>query len=87
MNLTHEYPQISQLVTISNQKLIETIDRIKGNVTRKQEVIDDKLKQNLFNNLHFHSRNMNNKIDNKKNFVSLLNQYLNGLNRLNVLNL
>ncbi len=40
MNLTHDYPQISQLVTVSIQKLIETIERIKTNVNRTQEVND-----------------------------------------------
>jgi hypothetical protein len=40
LNLTHDYPQISQLVTVSIQKLIETIERIKTNVNRTQEVND-----------------------------------------------
>ncbi|CAF1425562.1 unnamed protein product [Rotaria sordida] len=36
-NLTHDYPQIDQLIIKSIQKLIENIERIKANVTRKQE--------------------------------------------------
>ncbi|CAF5067930.1 unnamed protein product [Rotaria sp. Silwood1] len=37
-NLTHDYPQIDQLIIKSIPKLIGNIDRIKTNVTRKQEV-------------------------------------------------
>jgi DNA repair exonuclease SbcCD ATPase subunit len=39
-NLPHDYPQISQLISTSIQKLIENIERIKSNITRKQEVKD-----------------------------------------------
>ena len=38
MNVTHEYPQIEQIVAVAIQNLIETIDRMKMNVARKQEV-------------------------------------------------
>lgn len=38
MNLTHDYPQIDQIVAVAIQNLIETIDRMKANVARKQEV-------------------------------------------------
>jgi DNA repair exonuclease SbcCD ATPase subunit len=37
-NLSHDYPQISQLISTLIQKLIGNIERIKSNVTRKQEV-------------------------------------------------
>ena len=36
--LIHDYPQIVQLITVPIQQLIENIDRMKTNVTRKQEV-------------------------------------------------
>ena len=40
-NLPHDYPQIGQLITVPIQQIIGNIERIKGNVTRKQEVIDN----------------------------------------------
>ena len=38
-NLPHDYPQISQLIPTSIQKLSENIERIKANITRRLEVI------------------------------------------------
>ena len=37
--LTHDYPQIAQQITTPIQQLMGNIERIKTNVTRKQEVI------------------------------------------------
>ncbi|CAF3725966.1 unnamed protein product [Adineta steineri] len=45
MNLTHEYPQITQIVTIAIQKLIETIEQMKTNVIRKQEEYEQQNRQ------------------------------------------
>jgi hypothetical protein len=40
-NLTHDYPQISQLITKFIQQLVGNIERMKAHVARKQEVKDD----------------------------------------------
>ncbi|CAF4315796.1 unnamed protein product [Rotaria sp. Silwood2] len=44
-NLTHDYPQIDQLIIKSIQKLIGNIERIKTNVTRKQEEYEQQNRQ------------------------------------------
>ncbi|CAF3482671.1 unnamed protein product [Rotaria sp. Silwood1] len=44
-NLTHDYPQIDQLIIKSIPKLIGNIDRIKTNVTRKQEEYEQQNRQ------------------------------------------
>ncbi|CAF1053347.1 unnamed protein product [Adineta ricciae] len=45
MNLTHDYPQIEQIVAVAIQNLIETIDRMKANVARKQEEYEQQNRQ------------------------------------------
>lgn len=46
-SLTHDYPQIVQLITIPVQQLIGNIERIKANVARKQEVKSSIKKVNI----------------------------------------
>ncbi|UJR08743.1 hypothetical protein I4U23_013000 [Adineta vaga] len=45
MNISHDYPQIEQIVAVAIQNLIETIGKMKTNVTRKQEEYEQQNRQ------------------------------------------
>lgn len=40
--LTHDYPQITQQIAVPVQQLLADIERMRGSVTRKQEVNDSR---------------------------------------------